>query len=1180
MSSDSFANTRLGTDALTTPGSADLAFNTAVGVNALQFLSTGTNNTAIGYNAGSANLNFNNTTSIGANAIPTDNDQVVLGSIGTTAVAQNFYVEALAPVIDTSTNSFGVVSSSSGILYNKLITDSDIASNANIANSKLAILITPGMVDNIATTATTDNVPLSIVSRDGSANILAITQPVEPIITSDNTVATTLYVNNLLNFVSNISALPDTIARRDEFSDLYASNFYGNLVGDVYGNLIGNFSGDITGNLTGDVLGNLTGNVLGNLTGDVLGNVNGNLLGNVVGTVLGNLNGDVVGNLTGDVVGNVLGNVAGNVNGNLNGDVVGNVLGNVNGNLNGDVVGNVLGNVNGNLIGDVVGNVLGNVNGNLTGDVVGNVLGNVAGNVNGNLNGDVVGNVNGNVLGNVNGNLTGNVVGNVNGNLLGNVNGNVTGSLNGDVTGNLYGSFFGPLAGNLVGNVLGNVNGNVTGSLFGNVNGNVNGNVDGNVSGVFRGTAFADMYGPLVGDVTGNLKGNVIGNLSGNVNGSVTGSVFGSVTGFVVGDVTGNVKGNVTGSLYGNVTGSLVGSVTGSLNGNVVGDVDGDVNGNVVGNVSGSLRGNVTGNVVGNVSGLLRGNVTGSLNGNVVGSLNGNVVGSLNGNVNGDVSGDVTGTLVGDVTGNLHGILHGNVSGNLLGNVTGALFGNATTASSASTSSTQPLGTSNTSIATTQFVNNALNAYSPVLNTVLIDASMCDSSANYFLPSPPSSQIYVKNGDVLSTTDVGFVGNCQVYTSAVINDNIFFGGYFRSSGYTFNSNYNDVSCVLITRCDINTNTFYEIDMSGSGFLFDVNAQCRYVLAVGTDLYVAGIFKFFINGNTIYNIIRYNTLTNTWHPLGRGVYHTFDSFNGYVDSIGYNNNNNCIYVGGVFNTLVQSNGTEEFSNNFAYFNINSQTWFPLSQPGNGANVFCSVGTKMYYAGGGYVGYVDTTTNTVTSLFRVKREPGSGNGSIFTISYGNNLLYMGGQFFELTSLDGSSLFTPGYSLFSYDMNDTNITSASFSNSLKGPTSNYNQKLFNTLFKNNKLYILGGYYIVVNPNSTNANPGIGCLYFDFTANKWINIGKMGEVNESYMVFDNNDTLWMGTRQGSFIGSDVVEPYIQYVTNNVTLKQGTTPITTLNIHNEYALIASTQAASKTFVTPFISSSSNLTII
>jgi hypothetical protein len=81
----------------------------------------------------------------------------------------------------------------------------------------------------------------------------------------------------------------------------------------------------------------------------------------------------------------------------------------------------------------------------------------------------------------------------------------------------------------------------------------------------------------------------------------------------------------------------------------------------------------------------------------------------------------IIGTVVGNVTGNLTGNVTGNVTGNLDGNLTAA----------APTAATQTYGTSNTSIATTAFVQAALQALHPV-GSIYINAGVSTNPATLF----------------------------------------------------------------------------------------------------------------------------------------------------------------------------------------------------------------------------------------------------------------------------------------------------------------------------------------------------------------------------------------------------------------------------------------------------------------
>ncbi len=115
-------------------------------------------------------------------------------------------------------------------------------------------------------------------------------------------------------------------------SNVYASEFHGNLIGTHTGNVFG----DLTGIVYGGFDGSASGSFYGTLTGDVIGTLDGQTTGLHVGDVTGNLTGNVIGDVTGSVSGNVLGNLTGNVLGNVTGNLLGNVTGSVDGSISGN----------------------------------------------------------------------------------------------------------------------------------------------------------------------------------------------------------------------------------------------------------------------------------------------------------------------------------------------------------------------------------------------------------------------------------------------------------------------------------------------------------------------------------------------------------------------------------------------------------------------------------------------------------------------------------------------------------------------------------------------------------------------------------------------------------------------------------------------------------------------------
>ena len=538
----------------------------------------------------------------------------------------------------------------------------------------------------------------SNVTSGGST--LDIFTPVANVaIGTTNPSGTRLYVSGNAYVSSNLTVL----------GNLYASNIYGTITGNIIGNSnvfgnLGLINGDtfmsnvFIGDLT--VSGNIfSSNVFGTHTGNIVGN--SNVFGN-----LGLINGDTsISNvLVGDLA--VSGNLfTSNVFGTHTGNIVGNsnVFGNLwsSGNIfsasyfigDGSKLTGIVSsasvqwsNVSSggstlDIFSPVANVAIGTTNpsgtrlyvsgnayisSNLT--VGGNlkVLGDTS--ISNVLVGDLA--VSGNIFSsNVFGTHTGNIVGNSNvfGN-LGLINGDtfVSNVLVGDLTvsGNIFAS-------NIVGTQFGPVNtSNIFGALTGNIIGNSN--VFGNLGLITGDTSISNV---LVGDLTisgnifsSNVFGTHTGNIVGNSNvfgnlGLITGDT--SVSNVLIGDLS--ISGNIFSS---NVFGSHTGNIVGNSNvfGNL-GLVSGDtfVSNVLVGDltVSGNL---FASNIVGAQFGPINtSNIFGTLTGNIIG--NSNVFGNL-GLITGDTS--VSNVLLGDLS------ISGNVfSSNVFGSHTGNIVGNS-----------------------------------------------------------------------------------------------------------------------------------------------------------------------------------------------------------------------------------------------------------------------------------------------------------------------------------------------------------------------------------------------------------------------------------------------------------------------------------------------------------------------
>lgn len=264
------------------------------------------------------------------------------------------------------------------------------------------------------------------------------------------------------------------------------------------------------------------------------------------------------------------------------------------------------------------------------------------------------------------------------------------------------------------------------------------------------------------GDIHGNLSGNVSGNLYGNVDGDMFGIVIGNIYGNVAGDlINGNVSGNIKGDINGNLYGNIIGNIIGNVSGNVIGNLNGNVYGNLY---IGNYEGNIAGNILGNVSGNLYGNVNGNVYGKTYGALNGNIYGNFVGDVTGNLFGNPSHVL-GDVTGNLFGYVTNAIETKFAINANNAeVVSNVNFTSEAETatySNTQAYSTNNKRIATTEFVQYAINN---------LDLSELSYTQLEELEKLGSNLIIINDNETAGVLHNDVCGN--VFSSLIVNNDI------------------------------------------------------------------------------------------------------------------------------------------------------------------------------------------------------------------------------------------------------------------------------------------------------------------------------------------------------------------------------------------------------------------------
>lgn len=212
-------------------------------------------------------LNFTNSANTGLSAV-SNNLSFSNNAIETMKISSGGVVSI------NGLSSAGVVhNSASGDLSTSLIVNADIASGANITDSKLATITTAGKVNNSATTATNLNTANAIVLRDTSgnfsANIITATlngsaSSVSGAFAGDVTgtqaasvvsfvggqtasavSSGTVLANNATSLNTN-----NTIVRRDNTGSFAATTVTANLVGNASTST--NFLGSLVGDVTGD----------------------------------------------------------------------------------------------------------------------------------------------------------------------------------------------------------------------------------------------------------------------------------------------------------------------------------------------------------------------------------------------------------------------------------------------------------------------------------------------------------------------------------------------------------------------------------------------------------------------------------------------------------------------------------------------------------------------------------------------------------------------------------------------------------------------------------------------------------------------------------------------------------------------------------------------------------------
>ena len=646
-------------------------------------------------------------------------------SAGVLTTDGNFQVGGLTPA--------GVVHNDNvGNLTTSLIVNADISASAGITDNKLATISTAGKVANSATTATSSNVPNTIVLRDGSGNFTTNMITIDGTTTNPTDVATKSYVDstastglivkspalvvstsnvalsglqtidgvtlvssNTVLLVGQTNAVQNGLWLAESGSWIRPTDFLtGTSAGNAYvlilegtvnagsswvcstpsaiidTNPIEFSEFSLPSQTTGANVGSGAGQIFQGKTGVTL-----NFKTISAGTDI------IVTNNTSDV------NIATNAtNANTPSTIVArDASGNfsattITANLSGNA--STATNFTGALSGDVTGNQSATVVSMVGGQTATNVASaTIAANAATNTNTpntiverDGSGNFN---AGTITANLTGNVTGNLSGNATtattaGSAT-NFTGSLSGDVTGNQSSTVVSTVGGQTAANVA---------SATVAANAATSSNTPSTI---------------VKRDASGNFAaGTITANLSGNATtatSATTATTAGSATNFtgsLAGDVTGTQGATVVSFVGGQsaasvaLAASLVATATSNNIANTL--VKRDASGNfAAGTITATLNGNAsTATTATNFSGSLSGDVTGNQSATVVSTVGGQTavnVASATVAANAATNTNTASTIVKrDASGNFSA---GTITANLTGNVTGNLSGNATTATTA-----------------------------------------------------------------------------------------------------------------------------------------------------------------------------------------------------------------------------------------------------------------------------------------------------------------------------------------------------------------------------------------------------------------------------------------------------------------------------------------------------------------
>ena len=297
-------------------------------------------------------------------------------------------------------------------------------------------------------------------------------------------------------------------------------------------------------------------------------------------------------------------------------------------------------------------------------------------------------------------------------------------------------------------------------------------------------------------------------------------------------------------------------------------------------------------------------------------------------------------------------------------------------------------------------------------------------------PIPEADYIAKWNGSNWSPLGTNGAGNgsinAPVFAIAIHGSDVYVGGLF--TNVTNNTGAIISEADYIARYDTTTGLWSALGNNGAGG-GSLNASVTAIAVDKTGLFVGGSFVDLNNHGDVLDeadyIAHFNFSTSQWSGLGHNSSGS-GSLNAPVLAITVAGND--VYIGGNF-TDVDNNGTPMPSADYiARWSTPNGTWAALSDNGTGngslngpVNAIAFQGNSLYV--GGVFNNVANKTGTVvtaadyiakynlqTGIWSALGQDGLNNGSlnapVDAIAVVGNIVYAGGQFFDISNY-GSSL-----------------------------------------------------------------------------------------------------------------------------------------------------------------------------